>query len=45
MLFRVVFSLVYLAVATAAAPYSSLYFFGDSLTDTGKRAEGYIDTE
>jgi len=35
MLFRVGFSLVYLAAATAAAPFSSLYFFGDSLTDTG----------
>jgi phospholipase/lecithinase/hemolysin len=35
MLFRVFFSLVYFAIAAAAAPFSSLYFFGDSLTDTG----------
>ncbi|HYP07680.1 MAG TPA: SGNH/GDSL hydrolase family protein [Bryobacteraceae bacterium] len=34
MLFRVFF-LVCLAVAATAAPFSSLYFFGDSLTDTG----------
>ena len=35
MLFRVAFYLVCLAIAAAAAPISSLYFFGDSLTDTG----------
>lgn len=35
MMFRVVFSLVCLAIIAAATPFSSLYFFGDSLTDTG----------
>jgi phospholipase/lecithinase/hemolysin len=34
MLFRAVLYLALLSVATAA-PYTSLYFFGDSLTDTG----------
>lgn len=35
MLLRVVCSLVCLAIVATATPFSSLYFFGDSLTDTG----------
>ena len=35
MQFRVLFILVAVAIAAAGAPFTSLYFFGDSLTDTG----------
>ena len=39
MLFRLVLVIACAALAAIGAPYSSLYFFGDSLTDTGNVAK------